>query len=213
MPICPFCHKPVTSAFTVWCGCGTNLSSYPSLPDDETHLKDWLKKHEPKALETEKIEGDLLEQARAVLIKDQENVIDEESQKAYEIAQVKQLLQEFLSSCSKEELPPNIDIGKLRKERFKEQKKAKQSQNMPVKNFRLTPGFHFQIFFSRSVEDFYLTQEGELYRHHMSVVDPYPVEELLKFTTLEKINEGLRRTLVDMLKQRQIKQSEVVEES
>jgi len=211
MPICPFCHKSVTSAFTVWCSCGTNLSSYPNLPDDETHLKEWLKKHAPATLETEKIDGDLLEQARAALIKDQEKAIDDESQKAYDIAQVKRLLQEFVSSCSKEDLHPNIDIGKLRKERSKEQNKAKQKQNMPVKNFRLTPGYHFQIFFSRSVEDFYLTEEGEIYRHHMNVADPYPIEELLKFTTVEKINEGLRKTLVEVLRQRQMQQSEITE--
>lgn len=203
MPMCPYCHKPVTSAFTVWCSCGTNLSSYPNLPNDINELKTWLEKNNPDALSAEIFEGNLLEQARKSLITEQEKEIEKASQKAYEVARIKRAFADFLEGCSKEGLSPNVDVGRLRKERFKEQKKTKQTYNMPQKNFRLTPSFHFQIFFSRSVEDFYLTEDGELYRHHMNAPDPFPMEELLKMTTVEKVVEGLRKALVGSLRQRQ----------
>lgn len=203
MPICPYCRKPVTSAFTVWCTCGTNLTKFDNLPSGLDDLKTWLEKNSPDVLRAPVIEGGLLEQAKQALIKEQEITIKKRSQTAYEVAQVKQLFQDFLSSCHQEGIPPNYDIGRLRRDRYKQQKKLGQTDFLPVKNFKQTPGYHFRLNFGRVGEDLYLSLGGELYRHLMNVPDPFPIEELLKFASVEKVAEGLRQTLVELLKQRQ----------
>lgn len=203
MPICPYCRRPVTSAYTVWCTCGTNLSKYSNLPNTVEEIKPWLNENSPETLKAYVMEGNLLDQAKKALISEQEASIQNQSKTAYEVAQVSQLFQDFLAGCGREEIAPNSDVGLLRRERYKQQKKAGVIDNLPVKNFKQTPAYFFRISFGRQVEEFNLTVDGELYRHQMNVPDPFPIEELLKFATVEKISEGLRQTLVELLKQKQ----------
>lgn len=204
MPICPFCHRPVSSAFTVWCSCGTNLTKYPNLPNTIEETRPWLSINSPETLIARAEEGSLLEQAKRALIKEQEDAIKKNSRQSYEVAQVRQSFEDFLLSCRQENVAPAFDVGRLRRERFKQQKKTGLTEFPPVKNFKQTPAYFFRILFGRAAEDFYLTETGELYRHQMNLPDPYPIEELLKLATADKIKEGLRQTLVELLKQRQI---------
>ena len=203
MPICPFCRKTVTSPYAVWCGCGNNLTKYYKLPNTLDEIKPWLEKNSPEILEAKVMEDNLLNQAKKSLILEQETAIKKNSQISFDVAQIKQIFQDFLTACSQEKLAPSSDIGKLRRDRYRQQKKSGMTINMPVKNFKPTPAYFFTISFGKIIEDFNLTVQGELYRHHISAKDPFPIEELLKIAPKEKIVEGLRQALVTLLKLKQ----------
>jgi len=204
MPICPFCRKPVTSPYAVWCGCGTNLTKYYTLPSTLDEIKPWLEKNSPEILKAEAMKDTLLNQAQQSLIIEQEAAIKKNNQNSLEVNQVRQVFQDFLASCNQENLAPNSDIGKLRRERYRQQKKSGLTVNMPVHNFKPTPAYFFTISFGKIAEDFNLITNGELYRHHISARDPFPIEDLLKIAPQEKIIEGLRQALVTLLKLKQI---------
>lgn len=204
MPICPFCRKPITSPYVVWCGCGTNLTKYYTLPNSLDEIKPWLEKNYPEILKAVIMEDNLLNQAKQALIIEQETAIKKNSATSFDMAQIKQLFQDFLTACNQEKIAPNSDVGKLRRERYRQQKKSGLTVNMPVRNFKPTPAYFITISFDKISEDFNLTTDGEIYRHHMSAKDPFPIDELLKIAPKEKITEGLRQALVTQLKLKQM---------
>jgi hypothetical protein len=203
VPICPFCRRSVTNTFTIWCECGVNLIKYPRLPNSSEEVRKWLKEYSPASLEARIEPGQLIDQAKTMLIKGQDSQINQDTRQTQAIAQARSLLSDFLQSCAQANIPPNTDVGALRKDRWKAQKKAGLKSNLPLREFKPTAAYFFQVLIADYQEQFYLCTDGSLYRHIASVPDPYPIEKLVEIIPVVKLAEGLRDTLVELLKQKQ----------
>ncbi len=205
MPTCPFCRKSIEIS-SVWCECGANLAKFPALPESADDASQWLKRYVPEMLESSvDPKASLLEQARKKLLEEQDTEISEANTQATKIREVQKLISIFLTDCADAGVPPTIDIGQLRRDRWKQWKRipAEYKQNAPLKTFKLTPGYIFEVRVAKHKDEFCVALDGSLYKHQLNAVDPFPLDDLLKGATLEKIAEGLLAALVWLLKTKQ----------
>lgn len=205
MPFCPFCRKSVEPA-SVWCACGINLGKFEDLPVTVKDIKQWLVLNEPSMLEpSAKITNSLLDTAKSQLIRTQEEQVTDDTKSSVEISEAEKLIGNFLLDCKKEGLEPTIDIGRLRRERWRQWKRipTEYRQNAPEKDFRLTPGYLFEISVVKYKDEFCLSADGIIYKHQLNAPDPYPIETLLSMVTVNGLAEALTATLVWLLKSRQ----------
>lgn len=205
MPVCPFCRKAV-ELNSVWCSCGVNLSQFSSLPTGTAEVSDWLTRHVPDSLETTfDPASPLLEQARKQLIDNQDSEVLATTKSTTEVNEVQRLISAFLADCLAAGVVPTVDIGQLRRDRWKQWKRipSEYKQNAPLKSFKLAPGYIFEVNVAKFKDELCLSLDGSLYKHQLNAVDPYPLEELLKSATVEKIAEGLLAALVWLLKAKQ----------
>lgn len=204
MSLCPFCRRPVELQ-SVWCSCGENLSRFSSLPMLPEDILGWLENNASEVLNSPNLEGGLLQQAKSVIISDEEKEVASNTSVSTDVLKVRNLFGEFLQSCSEAGIAPNVDAGQLRRARWKQWRRAEKSQriNPPVKNFQQTPAYYVKFELAKYFEVFCLCLDGTLYKHYFNALDPFPVEELLKVFPLAKIEEGLRNALVFLLRQRQ----------
>lgn len=204
-PICPFCRKNVEPA-TVWCSCGVNLSRYPKLPVSQKEVKDWLLKYAPEEVSNFTFApGHLLIKAKESLVKEQDNQVSEKTHHYLDIRQAQKLIEEFLSACEQEALAPILDIGQLRRERWRQWRHipAQYRVHPPLRDFRVKPGYLIQIPIAKYVDEFCLAIDGSLYKHQLNAQDPFPLEELLKLVPVSNLAEALNATLVELLKAKQ----------
>ncbi len=205
MPVCPFCRKSV-ELNSVWCACGVNLSQFPALPTGAGEVREWLLRHVPDTLETTFDSASaLLEQARKQLLDNQDSEVLAVTKQTAEVTKVQKLISTFLAECSGAGLVPTVDIGQLRRDRWKQWKRipVEYKQNAPLKVFKVAPGYIFEINVAKFKDEFCLGLDGSLYKHQLNAVDPFPVDELLKIATVDKIAEGLLAALVWLLKAKQ----------
>jgi len=204
MPICPFCRKSVENG-SVWCSCGANLSRYPNLPVNPTEIKDWLAKHKPEFLESSWSGGSLLDAARKHLINEQEKEIATGTKAQAEVAEAKSLIDSFLLDCEREGLPPTIDIGQLRRDRWRQWKRipTEYRQHAPLKNFYQTPGYFFETSLAMFKDEYCVALDGTLYKHQLNSPDPFTLEELVGTMPAGKLAEALEATLLWLLKAKQ----------
>lgn len=205
LPICPFCRKNVEPG-AVWCSCGVNLSRYPKLPTAPKEIKEWLLKYAPEEVSIFNIEpGQMLIKAKESLVKEQDSQVNEKTQQYLELATAEKLIAEFLQSCEREMLAPTLDIGQLRRERWRQWRHvpAQYRLHPPLKDFRVKPGYLIQVPVSKYVEDFCLAIDGSFYKHQLNAQDPFPLEELLKLVPINNLAEALNTALVELLKTKQ----------
>lgn len=205
LPICPFCRKNVEPG-AVWCTCGVNLSRYPKLPTAPKEVKEWLLKYAPEEVSTFTIEpGQMLIKAKESLVKEQDSQVNEKTQQYLELATAEKLIAQFLQACEQEMLAPTLDIGQLRRERWRQWRHipAQYRLHPPLKDFRVKPGYLIQIPISKYVEEFCLAIDGSFYKHQLNALDPFPLEELLKLVPTSNLAEALNTALVELLKTKQ----------
>jgi len=205
LPVCPFCRKNVEPG-AVWCVCGVNLSRYPKLPTAPKEIKEWLLKYAPEEVSTFAIEpGQMLVKAKESLVKEQDSQVNEKTQQYLELASAEKLIAEFLQACEREMLAPTLDIGQLRRERWRQWRHipAQYRLHPPLKDFRVKPGYLIQIPVSKYVEEFCLAIDGSLYKHQLNAQDPFPLEEMLKLVPTSNLAEALNTALVELLKTKQ----------
>ncbi|HEB12712.1 MAG TPA: hypothetical protein ENI11_03435 [Actinobacteria bacterium] len=205
MPFCPFCRKSVEPA-SIWCACGINLGKYEDLPVTIKNIKKWLVLNDPTILEPSiPTKDSLLGTAKAQLIRTQEEQVTNDTKSRVEISEAKKLIENFLLDCKKEGLGPAIDIGQLRRERWRQWKKipTEYRQNAPEKDFRLTPGYLFETSVAKYKDEFCLSADGIIYKHQLNAPDPYPIDALLNVVSVSNLAEALTTTLVSLLKDRQ----------
>ncbi len=191
---------------SVWCTCGANLSKFPSVPTATADVKKWLARHVPEFLGQETTEAQsLIDRARAQVISAQDGDIAIETQKAADVARVRGLLAEFLSACSREYLDPTINIGQLRRDRWKQWKRipAEYKEHSPLRTFKTTPGYIFEVKLAKFKDELCVGLDGALYKHQLNAPDPYPIEDLIDSAPVNKIAEGLIASLVWLLKAKQ----------
>ncbi len=205
MPVCPFCRKSVEIT-SVWCNCGANISRFPSIPASGSEVREWLSRHVPDALETSADnEGSLVEQARQRLLENQDSDIVSSTKDTAEATKVHKLIASFLADCLDAGLAPTVDIGQLRRDRWKQWKRipAEYRQHAPLKSFKVTPGYIFEVNVAKYKDEFCVALDGTLYKHQLNSVDPFTIGEILKSATVEKIAEGLIGSLVWLLEAKQ----------
>lgn len=205
LPICPFCRKHVESG-AIWCTCGVNLSRYPKLPTAPNEIKEWLLKYAPEEVSTFNSEpGRMLITAKESLLKEQDAKVSEKTHHYLDLAAAEKLIEEFLFACEREKLAPTLDIGQLRRERWRQWRHipAKYRLHPPLKDFRVKPGYLIQIPVAKFTDEFCLAIDGTFYKHQLNAQDPFPLEELLRFVPLNNLAEALNFTLVDLLKTKQ----------
>lgn len=206
MPICPFCRKPAEQ-YTIWCSCGSNLTRYSNLPNYVQEIPAWFEEYAPESAKPANVpeQAGLLDQARAEFIGRQDAQLGSKSKEHVEVETIKRLLNDFLSACAQEQLAPNVDVGALRKERWRAWRSADKAVRHypPLKEFKSTPGYHLRLPFAKYVDEYFLCLDGSLYRHEFNAPDPYPVEWMAKSMPVAKIEEGLRSALVELLAARQ----------
>ena len=204
MPICPFCRKPVEPG-SVWCSCGANLSRYPSLPVNTSEIKDWLAEYEPELLATSWSGGSLFEIAKKRLLSEQEEEITANTKVNAEVTEAKSLIENFLLDCRREGLAPTIDIGQLRRDRWRQWKRIPTEfrQYAPLKKFALTPGYFFETSVAKFKDEYCVTVDGGLYKHQLNAPDPFPLEELISTVPPNKLREALAAALLWLLKAKQ----------
>ena len=205
MPVCPFCRKSV-ELNSVWCSCGVNLSRFPALPKGADEVREWLVRHVPDTLETTLDSASaLLKQARKQLLDNQDSEVLAETKHTAEVTEVQKLISTFLEECLGAGLVPTVDIGQLRRDRWKQWKRipVEYKQNAPLKVFKLSPGFIFEVNVAKFKDEFCLGLDGSIYKHQLNAVDPFPIDELLKIATVDKIAESLLAALVWLLKAKQ----------
>ena len=191
---------------SIWCVCGINLGKFEDLPVTIKDIKKWLILNEPSILEPSvPISNSLLDNAKSQLIKTQEQQISVDTKNRVEISEAEKLIANFLLDCKKEGLEPSIDIGQLRRERWRQWKRipTEYRQNAPEKDFRLTPGYLFETSISKYKDEFCLSADGTIYKHQLNAPDPYPLETLLSMVTVNNLAEALTATIVWLLKSRQ----------
>ncbi len=165
-----------------------------------------MARHVPDTLETTFDPASaLLEQARKQLLDNQDSEVSAATKHTAEVTEVRKFTSAFLADCSGAGMVPTVDIGQLRRDRWKQWKRipAEYKQNAPLKAFKLTPGYIFEINVAKFKDEFCLALDGSLYKHQLNAVDPYPLDELLKIATVDKIAEGLLAALVWLLKAKQ----------
>jgi hypothetical protein len=182
------------------------LSRFPSLPVSDSEVRRWLSRHVPDTLQT-RADGrrSLIDQAQKRLIETQDAEIADSTKHEAEMAALQKVFSRFLSDCDKAGLTPTADIGQLRRERWRQWKRVPQEyrQNPPLKSFRETPGYIFELNIGKYKDELCLALDGTLYKHQLNAVDPYPAEELLKSATAEKVADSLIASLVWLLQARQ----------
>jgi hypothetical protein len=205
LPVCPFCRKSVDLS-AVWCECGANLSRFPSLPASPPDVRPWLMRHVPDMLQA-KVDGrkTLINQARERLIESQDAEIKESNRQQAEMAAAQKVFSNFLADCSAADFLPTVDLGKLRRDRWRQWKRvpAEYRQHPPLRSFRETPGYIFTLNIAKHKDEFCLALDGTLYKHQLNAPDPYPLEEILKFATVQKIAESMIVSLLALLQARQ----------
>ena len=204
MPICPFCRKPV-GAGSIWCSCGANLNRYPDLPVNPEEIKEWLAEHKPELLSSSWTGGLILEAARKRLIGEQEEEIKRITKIKAEVDEAKSLIESFLLDCRREGMAPTIDIGQLRRERWRQWKRlpTEYRQHPPLKDFRFTPGFFFETPIGQFNDEYCLALDGSIYKHQLNAPDPYPLRELVGNIPVDKLADALTMALVRLLKLKQ----------
>lgn len=205
MPICPFCRKSVEVG-SVWCACGTNLGRYPTLPVSDQNIRKWLATYAPELIQTSvETENSLVDRARRRLIDEQEDEIAERTRAQAEIDSAKQLIANFLNDCHREGLGPTIDIGQLRRDRWRQWKRipAEYRQNPPLKNFKVTPGYLLEISIANYKDEFCLALDGTLYKHQLNAPDPFSLEELLYIVPAAMLADALTLSVIWLLKSKQ----------
>ncbi len=205
MPFCPFCRKSIEPN-AIWCDCGLNLSRYENLPVTTKEIKPWLLKNEPNKLGSPSLSGkSLIVAAKEQLISTQETQISDNSKHRAEILEAENLFKSFLADCQKENLDPTINIGQLRKERWRQWKRipTEYREHAPQKDFRLAPGYLFEMSIGTWKDEVCLSVDGSLYKHQLNAPDPYPLEEILNTISLRVLADALTTTLVWLLKNKQ----------
>jgi hypothetical protein len=205
VPLCPFCRKPVPLN-AVWCACGVNLSRFPTLPTENREIKEWLARYKPEFLEAAPAQANaLVEGARRQLVGNQEKAVGLAVQNRMGLGAAKELIAGFLADCRRENLEPTIDVGQLRKERWRQWKRtpSEQRQNPPLKIFKQTPGYFFQITVAKYKDTICIAPDGSLYKHQHNAPDPFPFEELLSLITVDQLGQALTMSLVELLKAKQ----------
>ncbi len=212
MPICPFCRKHVDPG-SIWCSCGANLVRYPNLPVNSKDVKDWLAKYEPQFLASTWSGGSLLERAKRQLLSGQDREITATTRSNAELTEAKSLIKNFLLDCQREGLAPTIDIGSLRRDRWRQWKRvpAEYRQHAPLKNFRFTPGYFFETSVADFKDEYCLSVDGVIYKHQLNAPDPFELEELLKVVPANKLAEALAAAMVELLKAKQHPESGVTQ--
>ena len=169
-------------------------------------VRGWLERHVPDTLKTTFDPASaLLEQARKQLLDNQDSEVSAATKNTAEVTEVRKLFSALLADCLRAGLVPTVDIGQLRRDRWKQWKRipAEYKHNAALKAFKPTPGYIFEVNVGKFKDEFCLALDGSLYKHQLNAVDPYPVDELLTTATVDKIAEGLLATLVWLLKAKQ----------
>lgn len=185
------------------------MTRFPALPASVPDVREWLARHVPEMLEAATDSShSLIEKATKQLMEKQDNEIKETTKQNSELTQVRNLIAGFLTDCTRSGLDPTIDIGQLRRDRWKQWKRipAEYRQNPPLRSFKTTPGYIFEVHVAQYKDELCAGLDGSLYKHQLNALDPYPIEELVKSASVEKIEEGLIASLVWLLKAKQTPQ-------
>lgn len=122
-----------------------------------------------------------------------------------EVAEARSLIDNFLYDCQREGLAPTIDIGRLRRDRWRQWKKipAEYREHAPLKNFNRAPGYFFETSLALFKNEYCVAIDGSLYMHQLNSPDPFPIEELISTVPANKLGEALTAALLSLLRAKQ----------